>query len=56
MLEGRHKKLKDLLYNNKWIADYEEEDPLVTMYFSDLVDLLDYYICINTKSKSVTLT
>lgn len=43
MTDDRKEKLKDLLYNKKMIADYKEEDPLVAIYFYDLVDLMDNY-------------
>lgn len=33
--------LKQALYNHKWISDIEEDDPLVNIWFSDLVDLID---------------
>ena len=36
-------KLKNQLYNNHWIADYNEEDPLVSLWLTDLVDLIEDY-------------
>ena len=43
MTEEQKEKIRNILYNNKCIADYEEEDPFVGIYFSDLIDLLEDY-------------
>lgn len=36
-------KLKNQLYNNHWIADYNEEGPLVSLWLTDLIDLIEDY-------------
>lgn len=36
-------RLKDLLYQAKFIADKENEDPFVGIYLTDLIDLLNDY-------------
>ena len=41
--EEEKEKLRSILYENKWIADYKEEDPFVGIYFSDLINLLIKY-------------
>lgn len=43
MTQEQKEKIRNILYNNKCIADYEEEDPFVGIYFSDLIDLLEDY-------------
>lgn len=41
MTQEQKEKIRNILYNNKCIADYKEEDPFVGIYFSDLIDLLE---------------
>lgn len=36
-------KLKNLLYDSKFIVNRDAEDPFVSIYFADLIDLLDDY-------------
>ena len=36
-------RLKDLLYQAKFITDKENKDPFVGLYLTDLIDLLDDY-------------
>lgn len=43
MTQKDKEKLKDLLYQSKYIVDKENEDPLVSMYLIDLIDLLEDY-------------
>lgn len=43
MTQEEEKEIRNILYNNKWIANYKEEDPFVGIYFSDLLDLLEDY-------------
>ena len=43
MTQEQQEKIRNILYNNKCIADYEEEDPFVGIYFSDLILLLEDY-------------
>jgi hypothetical protein len=43
MTQEQKEKIRNILYNNKCIADYKEEDPFVGIYFSDLIDLLEDY-------------
>lgn len=43
MTNEEKEKLKDLLYQAKYITDKENEDPFVSMYLVDLIDLLDDY-------------
>lgn len=43
MTQEQKEKIRNILYNNKCIADYNEEDPFVGIYFSDLIDLLEDY-------------
>ena len=43
MTSEEKEKLKDLLYQAKFITDKENEDPFVGIYFTDLVDLLNDY-------------
>lgn len=43
MTSEEKERLKDLLYNSKFIVNREVEDPFVCMYFIDFVDLLDDY-------------
>lgn len=43
MTSEEKEKLKDLLYQSKFITNKEVEDPFVCMYFVDFIDLLDDY-------------
>ena len=43
MTNEEKEKLKDLLYQSKYIVDKNVEDPFVSVYFVDLIDLLDDY-------------
>lgn len=43
MISEEKEKLKDLLYQSKYIVDKENEDPFVTIYLTDLIDLLEDY-------------
>lgn len=43
MTNEEKEKLKDLLYQAKFITDKENEDPFVGIYLTDLIDLLDDY-------------
>ena len=43
MTNEEKEKLKDLLYNSKFIVNRDVEDPFVGIYFVDLIDLLDDY-------------
>ena len=43
MTDKEKEKLKDLLYQSKFITNKEINDPFVSMYFVDLIDLLDDY-------------
>ena len=43
MTNEEKEKLKDLLYQAKYIVDKNAEDPFVSIYFADLIDLLDDY-------------
>lgn len=43
MTNEEKEKLKDLLYQSKFIADKNIEDPFVAIYLTDLIDLLDDY-------------
>lgn len=43
MTQEQQEKIRNILYNNKCIADYNEEDPFVGIYFSDLILLLEEY-------------
>ena len=43
MTEEQEEKIRNILYNNKCIADYNEKDPFVGIYFSDLILLLEEY-------------
>jgi hypothetical protein len=43
MTNEEKEKLKYLLYQSKFIADKNAEDPFVTIYLTDLIDLLDDY-------------
>ena len=45
MTQEQKEKIRNILYNNKCIADYYyyEEDPFVGIYFSDLILLLEDY-------------
>ena len=43
MIQEDKEKIRNILYNNKCIADYKEEDPFVGIYFSDLINLLEDY-------------
>ena len=43
MTQKQKEKIRNILYNNKCIADYKEEDLFVGIYFSDLIDLLEDY-------------
>lgn len=43
MTNEEKEKLKDLLYQAKFIIDKENEDPFVSMYLVDLIDLLEDY-------------
>lgn len=43
MTEEEKQKLKESLYNNHWIGNPENADPMVSIWFSDLVDLLEDY-------------
>lgn len=43
MTPEEKERLKDLLYQAKFITDKENEDPFVGIYFVDLIDLLDDY-------------
>ena len=43
MTQEQKDKLRKILYQHKWIADLESEDPFVGIYLSDLIDLLIDY-------------
>ena len=43
MTAEEKERLKDLLYQAKFITDKENEDPFVGIYLTDLIDLLDDY-------------
>ena len=43
MTNEEKEKLKDLLYQSKFITNKEINDPFVSIYFVDLIDLLDDY-------------
>ncbi len=43
MTQVEKERLKDLLYQAKFITDKENKDPFVGMYLTDLIDLLDDY-------------
>lgn len=43
MTNEEKEKLKNQLFNNHWMADYNDEDPFVGLWFTDLVDLIDDY-------------
>ncbi len=43
MTQAEKERLKDLLYQAKFITDKENEDPFVGIYLTDLIDLLDDY-------------
>lgn len=43
MAQEEKERLKDLLYQAKYITDKEVEEPLVYIYLTDLIDLLDDY-------------
>lgn len=43
MTQKEKERLKDLLYQAKFITDKENEDPFVGIYLTDLIDLLDDY-------------
>jgi len=43
MTQEEKEKLKDLLYQAKFITNKDSEDPFVNMYLTDLIDLLDDY-------------
>ena len=43
MAEEEKEKLRKILYQLKYITDFEKKDPFVGIYFSDLVDLLNDY-------------
>lgn len=43
MTNEEKEKLKDLLYQSKFITDKKTNDPFVGIYFVDLIDLLDDY-------------
>ena len=44
MTQKEKEKIRNILYNNKCIADYKEEDPFVGIYFSDLINLFEEMI------------
>lgn len=43
MTQEKKEKLKDLLYQAKFITDKEEKDPFVGIYLVDLIDLMEDY-------------
>ena len=43
MTNEEKERLKNLLYNSKFIVNRDVEDPFVGIYFVDLIDLLDDY-------------
>lgn len=43
MTSEEKEKLKDLLYQSKFIVDKNIKDPFITIYLTDLIDLLDDY-------------
>lgn len=43
MTQEEKEKLRNILYQLKYINDSEEKDPFVGIYFSDLIDLLEDY-------------
>lgn len=43
MTQEQKEKLRKILYQLKYITDSGEKDPFVSIYFSDLIDLLDEY-------------
>lgn len=43
MTNEEKEKLKELLYQSKFIVDKNAEDPFIAIYLADLIDLLDDY-------------
>lgn len=43
MTQEKKERLKDLLYQAKFITDKENENPFVGIYLTDLIDLLEDY-------------
>ena len=43
MTQTEKERLKDLLYQAKFITDKVNEDPFIGIYLTDLIDLLDDY-------------
>ena len=43
MTTEEKERLKDLLYQSKFITNKESKDPFVGIYLTDLIDLLDDY-------------
>ena len=43
MTEEQKQELKELLYNKHRISNMVTDDPLVSIWFSDLVDLIEEY-------------
>lgn len=39
----KEKRLKQLLIKLNWVENKESDDPLVSIWFSDLIDLLEDY-------------
>lgn len=43
MTNEEKEKLKDLIYQSKFISNKEVNDPFIGIYLTDLIDLLDDY-------------
>ena len=43
MTSEEKEKLKELLYQAKFIIDKDSEDPFISMYLVDFIDLLEDY-------------